>query len=402
METSSSAGPGVMDALEAGLRSWRENSEPLALEQWFDRELDAFGAPVRLPLREWSTALRALTEAGRNAGGLPDGVDGRVADFVRMLLRFSRPGGMTTTLQGVPDRPRPFWKSIATSFTAGDIGRVIDWWFPGRDVGPVPPPLPAWSATDRVLGVLRADWTARGDILAFDHREGADALFELYGSGVTWLGPGWSRSVEEMEAPPRPSAWVTSSTADVAEWRFGPAGREVTRLALMLRGRRMGLLADFHEGGGESAFSLDVPLGLTYEPLPTTGAGVLRSGKPGKSAQVICLGPGRADMDSEPRRLQLRPESGDRWVPLLVSWDHARHRKPLIWADLTVTEQGLKCPRDVAWAVRVSWGRDETFVFYRSLGPAARRSFLGCSTTARLLVGRFTPEGDVEPLVKLK
>lgn len=387
-------------ALVEALTAWREGVAA-PLERWIAGELDAAGSPLRLPLREWAPALGAIAEAGKARPGWPTAVDERATDFVRMLLRFSRPDGTTATMDGHPSHPRAFWKAIAAAFPAGDVGRVLDWWFPGRDVEYVPPPLPAWSAADRVLGALRADWTRRGDLLAFDQREGASTRIELFGSGVSWLGPQWSTTGDQTGSPARVTAWGTSSNADVAEWSFGSGGREVTRLALMLRGRRLALLADLQRSGDDATMQVDVAAGLTREPLPVAGGSSFRPGKPGKSAQAILLTAGEADFDEPSRRLKLRTAGGARWLPLLVSWDHARHRKPLTWVELTVAEQGKRCPKDVAWAARASWGRGETFVFYRSLAEPARRSFLGCSTTARLLVGRFTPEGDVDPIVTL-
>ena len=88
-------------------------------------------------------------------------------------------------------------------------------------------------------------------------------------------------------------------------------------------------------------------------------------------------------------------------MPLLVSWDGLRHRKRLSWRVLTVSEDAKICPPDLAFAVRVSWGRDETYVIYRSLGPPALRAFLGHQTRARFLIGQFTDEGTVEPLVSV-
>jgi hypothetical protein len=61
----------------------------------------------------------------------------------------------------------------------------------------------------------------------------------------------------------------------------------------------------------------------------------------------------------------------------------------------------LRAP-DEAFAVRVSWGRDDTLVIYRSLTPPARRAFLGHLTTARFLVGKFTSEGIVEPILSVE
>jgi hypothetical protein len=69
---------------------------------------------------------------------------------------------------------------------------------------------------------------------------------------------------------------------------------------------------------------------------------------------------------------------------------------------VTVAEKSRACPPDVAFAARVTWGRDETLVIYRSLARPALRSFLGHQTRARFLIGLFSDEGDVEPLVKVE
>ncbi|MFO0954465.1 MAG: hypothetical protein U0835_25560 [Isosphaeraceae bacterium] len=53
------------------------------------------------------------------------------------------------------------------------------------------------------------------------------------------------------------------------------------------------------------------------------------------------------------------------------------------------------------FAARVPGGRDETLLIYRSLTPPVTRSFLGHQTRARLLVGLFSSEGEVETLLKV-
>ena len=99
--------------------------------------------------------------------------------------------------------------------------------------------------------------------------------------------------------------------------------------------------------------------------------------------------------------LKQMPRGRRCWMPLLVSWDGLRNRKGLTWRVLTVSEDAKICPPDLAFAVRVSWGRDETYVVYRSLGPPALRAFLGHQTRARFLIGQFTEDGTVVPLVSL-
>jgi hypothetical protein len=106
----------------------------------------------------------------------------------------------------------------------------------------------------------------------------------------------------------------------------------------------------------------------------------------------------------EGRELVLNQASPGRrcWFPLLVSWDPDRHRKTLRWRVLTVSERARATPADRAFAARVSWGRDETYVVYRSLGPPAPRAFLGHQTRARFLVAQFTTSGDVKPILSVE
>lgn len=89
------------------------------------------------------------------------------------------------------------------------------------------------------------------------------------------------------------------------------------------------------------------------------------------------------------------------WLPLLVSWSAQRNRRPLQWRVLSVSEKSKNVPSSRAFAARVSWGRDESYVIYRSLGKPAARAFLGYQTSARLFIGLFRPDGSVEPLIQV-
>jgi hypothetical protein len=90
------------------------------------------------------------------------------------------------------------------------------------------------------------------------------------------------------------------------------------------------------------------------------------------------------------------------WLPLLISWDAPRHRKRLQWRVLTVSERSRIVGSDRAIAVRVSWGRRETYVIYRSLAAPAPRVFLGHRTQSLFLVGRFTEKGIIEPIFEVE
>jgi hypothetical protein len=89
-------------------------------------------------------------------------------------------------------------------------------------------------------------------------------------------------------------------------------------------------------------------------------------------------------------------------MPILVSWDAVRNRKPVQWRVLTVSEKSRVCPPNVAFAARARWGRGETLVVYRSLASPGLRAFLGHQTRARFLIGSFSTDGEVTPLVSLE
>ena len=269
--------------------------------------------------------------------------------------------------------------------------------------------------------MLRANWSGQGDFLALDHRQpGATALVELTGLGQFWLGPTWTVCPDRdragplaAAARPRPRVWVTSSSFDLAEWSLRLGGARVTRTALLLRGRRIALLADQVDGASAGAgWRVALPAGVEATPL-ASGAGwglAPRRGSP--KARLVPLGlpclPGtteRGTFTLEGRELRLsQPFAGRRcWLPLLVSWDPLRNRQEVRWRVLTVAEKSRICPPETAFAARVTWGRGETetLLIYRSLGPPALRSVLGHQTRARFLVALFGRDGTVVPIVKV-
>jgi hypothetical protein len=100
--------------------------------------------------------------------------------------------------------------------------------------------------------------------------------------------------------------------------------------------------------------------------------------------------------------LTQRNEARRIWLPVLVGWDAARNRLPVHWRRLTVSENSKVCKPGTAVAYRLWWGTQrESLLIYRSLGPPALRAFLGHQTRSRVVIGRFDPEGNVEPFLKI-
>ena len=132
-----------------------------------------------------------------------------------------------------------------------------------------PPPLPSYSSGDRALAVLRPDWSPRGDLVAIDHRQpGDETLIEVSARGRTWLGPSWtSGEATGKSTPSRPTHWTSSPFVDGFEWGFKSGRKQVTRCAVLLRGRSMAMLGQQDDGRADSAeIRLDLGAGVEASP----------------------------------------------------------------------------------------------------------------------------------------
>jgi hypothetical protein len=412
-----------LERLRQAIDEWVRDGEATRLERWLQRELDDAGAPRRLGLAHWPEGLADLAKARRERGGWSSGVDERVRTWLRGLLRFSRPDGTLATRFHDDEgrvKNRLTLAELAQAYPKTGEARVIAWMLSRPETHHVAPPLPACSSSGRPLAVLRATWGRQGDSFFLDHRQAVpETGFELIGRGYSWLGPVWRLECPPGKAsPPRPVLWHSNSVADLAEWSFRTIGLRVTRTAVLFRGRALALLSDQVEGKTlptdpvEARWTL-AP-GIASELIEDCRGLLLRGPRKGPNAQVLPItlpalpyetdkGRFHAIGDEAGQSLSLRLVSRGRrcWLPLLVSWDPERHRKRLSWRVLTVVEKSKICPPDVAVAVRVSWGRSETYVIYRSLARPALRSFLGFQTKARLVFGEFDEEGIVKPLVSV-
>lgn len=411
-------------SIESAIRSWTERSAAGPLERWLARELDPSGVPIRMTIPDWTALLIELARARTARPGWPERCDERISQFFEALLRFSRPTGIAaTTERETRERTelREAFQSWAAICPGTGAARVASMWFPRRDDEEFsPPPLPAWSSDTHPLAILRAEWLKSGDFLAVDHRPpGLSTRFELFGGGKPWLGPDWSLSIGGGSAASRPKlqAWSTSSTADLLEWTFRAEAARISRTALLLRGRRLALLADqvdfpaANDDDRPVSLKLAYDLGIRIEGDEETRTLMLRRTSDRASARAYPLGlpclPYKTDKGSfhagDGRLVLTQARSSRRiWLPILLSWDAARNRKPVQWRALTVSERSKVCPPEVAFAVRARWGQDDSVVIYRSLAKPGLRAFLGHQTRARFLVGTFSAEGVLKPLVSLE
>jgi hypothetical protein len=180
----------------------------------------------------------------------------------------------------------------------------------------------------------------------------------------------------------------------------------ITRTAVLLRYRKLALIAQQEEGPPPaSGYRISMADGVTVVPTPSTRMLTLARGR--ASARLIPLAlptsphpTERGSFVLEGNEPVLRQTSAGRrrWLPMVLAWGKA----PTAWRTLTVTESSKVCAPDVAFAARLSWGVGvDGLLIYRSLARPALRAVLGHQTRARFLIGRFTPDGDVVPLLSL-
>jgi len=400
--------PQSLDGLGPACLVWETSGDFGPLARWLGRELTSEGCPRRLPVEDWGPCLDRLHGSEDRRPGWPEPSRTQVSGWFARLVHSSRPDGSHVFGARGTSRARTArLQDGAARATDQTLASVVGRWFPGstpsRTSGDLP--LPARSETDRVFATLRPDWLGDGDWIAIDQRDPAvPARIELAGGGVPWLSGAWPAG--PLAGAAQPTSWTTGAYADCLEWSFRSGRTRITRTAVLLRYRKMALIAQQEDGPASEGLRLAIAEKTTATPVEGQRALALTRGR--AKARLVPLGlpalPYETDKGSIKAEgtevvVNQRDEGRRRWLPMLVSWG----KPPVQWRVCTVTEKSEKCRADVAFGARVSWGLgDDGLLIYRSLGPSALRVVLGHQTRARFLIGRFTPEGNVVPLVTLE
>ncbi len=365
---------------------------------------DADGVPRDEPVGGWFDL------------GDPANMSDRTGDLGRLLatLRFSRADGSAMFGPRGKDlgriRRMTAW---ADRLGDGSLAGILARWTIRRGGGPAPvapAPSPSHSCGDRVLAVLRPDWSPTAEVVAIDHRvAGPVSVLEVGSKGRTWLGPTWSSATGGKACPALPTARFSGPYAECVEWSYQAGSTRTTRVAVLLKGQGLAILGQQEDGPArpiEARFGL--PDGIEAIPDAELRGLTLTSGRGKPAARLIPLGlpcspysTERGSIAVEGREVVVRQAATGgrrRWLTVVVSWGPLA----LGWRPLTVACRSKACPGAVAAAARVAWKpKGGSLVVYRSLAPPDLRSFLGHQTRARFVVGSFDPSGDVRPLAKL-
>ena len=89
------------------------------------------------------------------------------------------------------------------------------------------------------------------------------------------------------------------------------------------------------------------------------------------------------------------------YAPLVFDLNPSRSLEKRTWRKLTVAQERQTVADDQAMAFRFQLGKRQWF-FYRALGPAANRTFLGENVTAEFVFNRFHKSGKVTSLFEVE
>ncbi len=241
-----------------------------------------------------------------------------------------------------------------------------------------------------------------------------------HGRGLLSAGD-WDLDVRRDGQPAHPrAAWeelISLSDRDVdyleLELRLS-AGLKVQRHILLAHKDRFLLLADAVLGqrAGRLDYRGCLPLHprIEFQPAGEGREGFLVGPRGKRRALVVplALPPGRSDRGGGSLRrtaggLELCQSVRGRALlaPLWLDLKPRRMSRPLIWRQLTVAEQSVIQPAEVAAGYRVKVGREQWLV-YRALTSRGNRTLLGHNLITETLVARFRSDGQVEPLVEIE
>jgi hypothetical protein len=188
----------------------------------------------------------------------------------------------------------------------------------------------------------------------------------------------------------------------------------IERQVFLSRGGRFAMLGDAIANAPQCSieYRSRLPLWTSSRAVryaPTRECRILAEGGP--TVRVFPLALPRDPVSNSPGtltavggHLELRQTTteGGLFAPLILDWHPERRRSSAEWRALTITEDRQVISFDQAAAYRLRLGKSQ-FLLYRSLmrSPIAR-AVIGFNTRYETVLGRFTPTGEVEPLVQIE
>lgn len=272
------------------------------------------------------------------------------------------------------------------------------------------------------LAVLRPDWSRASPRLVVDF-SGFEVSVELEVGRETLLAGPWTCEVVAEGAPLEVNkeweevCWHSDDDVDYLEISADLVGGGcIERQILLGREDRFLFLCDnvLNAPAESVEFKSTLPLakGAAVEFETETCDAVIAARKPRALVLPLALPEWRIEkrfgtlsvvQKDGGQALQLCQRTSGRRLacPLFVDLLPRRLKKQRTWRQLTVAELLQSCTPDTAVAYRVQCNAAQ-WVFYRSLAPAANRTFFGQNVASEFFAGRFLRDGEVEELLEIE
>lgn len=267
------------------------------------------------------------------------------------------------------------------------------------------------------LVVSRSRWRPDADVFAVAHAQRLP-MIDLLAFGRRVFSGRWDLKILADGRPIEPTAdweavcWFSDGDADYLELQWpNSLGVMVCRQLLLTRGDHQLVVADAVATPGQPDLSLEVE-----STLPLADGVAAESRRPSREWRLEAAGlpvrvfpialPGE-HIESSPGAMegregglfQRRSGRGAVYLPAVLDWNPKRREAFADWRTLTVTEDRRRLGPAEASAHRLRIGTRQLLVYRGQNGSKLKRTVLGYHHDSESVVGRFTPEGEIEPLV---
>lgn len=345
---------------------------------------------------------------------------------LRQTLRLTRRDGSQAWSDAPPNKPEAELLATAARLLGGRKTRHVARWLLDDDKSARPDAKkshkivePAWHSEPAQCGQLRCHWLRSSPRLTVAYAE-RRLRAELDWGRERLLDGHWEPTVTrdgkrlQPQGPWQEVCWETDHDVDYIELEIElTGGMRVQRQLLLAREDQFLLAADAVLGTEPARLEYQTTLPLCdaieVEPAAETNECWLVSRRRRTLVLPLALGEWRNGARSGSLTAsgdgltltQSAPAARALFAPLWIDLDPGRSQKPATWRTLTVAENRVNQPLDVAAGYRVQIGQRQWLV-YRSLGQTTGRTLLGHHLLTQFVAGRFTNTGTVETLLAIE
>lgn len=275
--------------------------------------------------------------------------------------------------------------------------------------------FPAAQSDAARLACLRSNWSTDADTLVVAHDDVMPRI-ELSALGKPLFSGRWDIALTVDGTPLEFTSewncvcWFSDEDADYIELRTDhPAGVRIERQILLSREEHFALFAEIVSGPAGAKIECESRL------LPVAGASLIPD-RPTRECRLKVTGctarvfpmmlpaervvGAAGSLGLVDDALQFRQTGiGGMYAPIVIDWHPDRARAYAEWRKLTVSEQGKAVPGDWAGGCRLRVGSDQWLFYHGMKRSQGGRAVLGQHTFNETLIGSFSKDGSVEPII---